>query len=261
MENRAFCKSIIKKEGARTNLTWAADGQSFTIGSSSQVRLLDFTYMHKVAINHVEDRMYHMMLGWQPVVDLNAVRDDFTCRVPGYSFLQEEHNGLRFGYKALSQRAWSSLYRRQQFTKSGRWLSQTCSAYFESESELRSEIFAAIHLTAGLPARGPEITSVKVCNTAQVMRSLVFREGRLLLVIEYNKARASNYHAFYIVRYLPPKLAELVYLYLVYVRPFTTFLAGQLASLTYMRPSFSSQTHGTGTNICPLCRQPISLNT
>jgi hypothetical protein len=146
--------------------------------------------------------MYHIMLGWQPVVDLNAVRDDFTCRSPGYSFLQEEHNGLRFGYKALSQRAWSSLYRGQHFTRSGRWLSQTCSAYFESESELRSEIFAAIHLTAGLPARGPEITSVKVCNTAQVMRSLAFREGRLLLVIEYNKARASNYHAFYIVRYL-----------------------------------------------------------
>jgi hypothetical protein len=45
--------------------------------------------MHKVAINHVEERMYHIMLGWQPVVDLNAVRDDFTCRSPGYSFLQD----------------------------------------------------------------------------------------------------------------------------------------------------------------------------
>jgi hypothetical protein len=60
------------------------------------------------------------------------------------------------------------------------------------------------------------------------MRNLIFREGRLLLVIEYNKARTSNYHAFYIVRYPPPKLARLVYLYLVYVRPFISFLAGQL---------------------------------
>jgi hypothetical protein len=228
IELKAFGKSIIKKEGARTNLTWAADGQSFTIGSSSQVRLLDFTYMHKVAVTHVEERIHHLMLGWQPEVDLNTIRDDFTCRVPGYSFLQEEENGLRFGYKALSRRAWSSSYRGQPFAKSGRWLTQTCSAYFESESALNSEIFTAMYLRAGLPARGPEITSVKVCNTAQVIRSLIFREGRLLLVIEYNKARASNYHAYYVVRYLPPKLAWLVYLYLAYVRPFAAFLAGQL---------------------------------
>jgi hypothetical protein len=133
IELKAFGKSIIKKEGARTNLTWATDGQSFTIGSSSQVRLLDFTYIHNVAVTHVEECMHYLMLGWQPAVDLNTIRDDFTCGVPGYSFLQEEHNGLRFGYKALSQRAWSSSYRGQPFTKSGRWLSQTCSAYFESE--------------------------------------------------------------------------------------------------------------------------------
>jgi hypothetical protein len=60
------------------------------------------------------------------------------------------------------------------------------------------------------------------------MRNLIFREGRLLLVIEYNKARALNYHAFYIVRYLPPRLAKLVYLYLVYIRPFINFLISQL---------------------------------
>ncbi|PMD52182.1 uncharacterized protein K444DRAFT_545924 [Hyaloscypha bicolor E] len=184
--------------------------------------------MHQVSVIKVEERVSHLMLGWQPAVDLRTVRDDFTCRAPGWSFLQEEQNGLRFAYKALLHRTWSSAYLGQPFAKAGRWLVQTCSAYFESESELRSEIFAAIHLTAGLPARGPEITSIKVCNTAQVMRNLIFREGRLLLVIEYNKARASNYHAFYIVRYLPQRLAELVYLYLVYIRPFISILASQL---------------------------------
>ena len=78
IELKAFRKSVIKKEGAQTNLTWAADGQSFTIGNSSQVRLLDFTYMHKVAVTHVEERIHHLMLGWQPEVDLNIIRDDFT---------------------------------------------------------------------------------------------------------------------------------------------------------------------------------------
>lgn len=120
----------------------------------------------------VEERVGHIMLGWQPAVDLCTIRDDFTCRAPGWSFLQEEQNGLRFAYKALSRRAWSSSYLGQPFAKAGRWLVQMCSAYFESESELRSEILAAIDLIAGLDARGPESTSIKVCNTAQVMRNL-----------------------------------------------------------------------------------------
>jgi hypothetical protein len=86
IELKAFSKSIIKKEGAQTNLTWAADGQSFTIGSSSQVRLLDFTYMHKVAINHVEERMYHMMLGWQPVVILTLFGTILPVDLPAIPF-------------------------------------------------------------------------------------------------------------------------------------------------------------------------------
>ena len=31
IELRAYGKSIVKKEGARANLAWAADGQSFSI--------------------------------------------------------------------------------------------------------------------------------------------------------------------------------------------------------------------------------------
>lgn len=228
LELRAFGRSIVKKEGGRTNLTWAADGHSFTIGASDRVSLLDFTYMHHTAIKKLEERTSQLMLGWAPAVELASVRDDFICKTPGWSFLEEERNNLRFAYKSLSRRAWSSYYLGQPFAKAGSWLPSACSAYFKSEAEMNIEIFAAIHLTASLPGRGPEITSTKVYNTEQVMRNVIFREGRLLLVTEYNKARASNNYAFYIVRYLPPRLAELVYMYLVYIRPFVNFLAAQL---------------------------------
>jgi hypothetical protein len=228
LELRAFGRSIVKREGGRTNLTWAADGLSFTIGSSNQIALRDFTYMHHAAISKVEERVNQLMLGWEPVVDLGSIHDDFTCATPGWSFLEEEQNNLRFAYKALSRRAWSSVYRKQPFAKHGHWLPETCSAYFLGEAELNKELFAAIHFKAGLPARGTEITSIRIYNTAEVLRNVIIREGRVLLVIGYNKARASNFHAFYIVRYLPPRLAQLVFLYLVYIRPFTDFLAAQL---------------------------------
>jgi len=90
--------------------------------------------------------------------------------------------------------------------------------------ELRSEIFIAIHFTISLLTRGTEITSIRTHNTIEVMRNLIFREGRLLLIIGYNKARALNYYAFYIVRYVLPRLARPMFLYLVFIRPFIDFL-------------------------------------
>lgn len=53
---------------------------------------------------------------------------------------------------------------------------------------MRNKIFVAIHLTASLPTQGTEITSIRIHNTAEIMRNFIFREDRLLLVIRYNKA-------------------------------------------------------------------------
>jgi hypothetical protein len=49
-----------------------------------------------------------------------------------------------------------------------------------------------------------------------------------MIITSYNKARASNNHAFYIVRYLPPGLDTSVFKYLAYIRPFVDFLARRL---------------------------------
>jgi hypothetical protein len=49
-----------------------------------------------------------------------------------------------------------------------------------------------------------------------------------LIIIPYNKARALNNYAFYIIQYLPKGLDLSILKYLVYIRPFLNFLAGQL---------------------------------
>lgn len=92
----------------------------------------------------------------------------------------------------------------------------------------RNEIFVALHLTAGLPGRGTEITSIRLRNTKLATRNVFVREGQILIVISYSKSRASNNHAFYTVRYLPKDLACAVLAYLTYIRPFIDFLANRL---------------------------------
>jgi hypothetical protein len=41
-ELKAFAKAIIKREGVPSNLSWAPDGQSFTLGNNKKIQLFDF---------------------------------------------------------------------------------------------------------------------------------------------------------------------------------------------------------------------------
>ena len=63
----------------------------------------------------------------------------------------------------------------------------------------------------------------------------------MIVVISYNKARASNNYAFYIVRYLPPDLSLSLLKYLAIVRPAMNFLANQLKLSHYASNEFFFQ--------------------
>ncbi|KJZ70143.1 hypothetical protein HIM_10450 [Hirsutella minnesotensis 3608] len=228
LELKAFGKSIIKKEGYRSNLTWSLDGQSFTIGNDKVVHLSEFCTAHRDAIWRVQEQVDEMMLGWKPTEDLCAISDDLTNNVPGWCFLDSPENGLMGKYKAMTRRAWSSSFRDAALAKAGQWLSCSCLTYLEAGIELATKIFVALHLTAGLPGRGTEITSIRLRNTKLATRNVFVREGQMIIVISYSKSRASNNHAFYTARYLPQGLASSVLTYLSYIRPFIDFLANRL---------------------------------
>ncbi|PWI64550.1 hypothetical protein PCL_09563 [Purpureocillium lilacinum] len=228
LELKAFGKSIIKKEGYRSNLTWSLDGQSFTIGNDKVVHLSDFCTAHSVAIWRVQEQVDEMMLGWEPMEDLSTIADDLTNKVPGWCFLDSPENGFVGKYKAMTRRVWLSSFRGSALAKAGQWLSCSCLTYLEAGIELATKIFVALHLTAGLPGRGTEITSIRLRNTKLAARNVFVREGQILIVISYSKSRASNNHAFYTVRYLPKDLASSVLAYLTYIWPFIDFLANRL---------------------------------
>ena len=158
------------------------------------------------------------MLGWEPELDLGAVRDDLTCRVPRWCFLDDLANHFAGKYKALARRAWLSPFREQRLAKAGHWLPGACHMYFDTAYRLYSVVFASFHLTAGLPARAPEGTSLRLRNTERAIRNIFIREGQVIAIVSYNKARASNNNTFYVVRYLPQLLGLSIVIALVYIR-------------------------------------------
>ncbi|EXK24209.1 hypothetical protein FOMG_19053 [Fusarium oxysporum f. sp. melonis 26406] len=157
IELKAFAKSIVKRDGVPGNLTWAPDGQSFTIGDDKKVLLSEFCETHHKAVATVQEQ-------------------------------------------ALLHKLQKASFRGTPFAKSGHWNAETCHKYLSAGVELNKSAFAAIHLRAGLPGRGTEVTSIRYLNSKLFIRNVFFYDGRMIIIISYNKARASNNYAFYIVR-------------------------------------------------------------
>lgn len=75
-------------------------------------------------------------------------------------------------------------------------------------------------------------------NISIVIRNVFIREGRVLIVISYNKSCSTNNYVFYVVRYLENSLGNVLYLMLTYIWLFIDFLANQLDLLLYYSSKF-----------------------
>ena len=86
IDMRAYGRAIVKKEGARANLSWSGDGTSFSI-NDKKVQLLEFTSMHREVVTLVERSTMKLMFNWRPAIDLCIVKDDLTRNTIGWSFV------------------------------------------------------------------------------------------------------------------------------------------------------------------------------
>ncbi|EXK26017.1 hypothetical protein FOMG_17378 [Fusarium oxysporum f. sp. melonis 26406] len=238
IELKAFAKSIVKREGIPGNLTWAPDGRSFTIGDDKKVFLSEFCETHYKAVITVQEQVDEMLLGWQPDIDVSAIRDDLTCRKAGWSFIDKTENNLADIWETLLHRLQKSSFRDTPFTKSGHWNPETCHKYLSAGVELNKSAFAAIHFRASLPGRGTEVTSIRYLNSKLSIRNVFFYDGRMIIIISYNKARASNNYVFYIVRYVPIDLSLSLLKYLAIIRPVWEFLAETMRSARHDSKEF-----------------------
>jgi hypothetical protein len=228
IELKAFAKSIVKREGIPGNLSWDPDGQSFTIGHDTKFKLSEFCATHCKAIKLVRERVDEMMLGLEVDLDADEIQDDLTCRKAGWSFIQDAKNKLADTWERLADTLRSSSFRGKPFIKGTNWQVDTCIAYLNAGTDLSKLTFAASHLSGGLPGRGTEIATIRYINTTLAVRNVFFRGGQIIIIISYNKARASNNYAFYIVRYLPRELSQSLLRYLAIIRPVLGFIAKQL---------------------------------
>ena len=130
-----------------------------------------------------------------------------------------------------------------------RWVPSRVDKYLRRVSAFQLLLLLCIHFTGGMPGRSIEIGSIKWCNTRTALRNVFMLHGRLLVVLEYQKAQYSTNRAFYVVRALPPLVSQLLFCYLAFVQPFAESLSHQTSKLGSSSSSKESTSTSTSTSM------------
>ncbi|KAJ9634203.1 hypothetical protein H2199_009087 [Coniosporium tulheliwenetii] len=205
-------RAIARHEGARTNISWSLDGQTLGI-ANSQITMHQFRKTIHYAITRAQQQVEDLLFGWWPEVELELIKDNLSTHRPGYSVLTNPANKLQTSFRVLSRRAFSG---EGGFSLKGAGRTKAID-YLRGRDRLVRYIYAAIHLTSGMPARGEELRVIRWADTAAVARNIFIYRGQIILVFSYNKANTNRNNSFFIVRAPCPVVQKILFVYLAQI--------------------------------------------
>ncbi|KAK1046049.1 hypothetical protein LTR74_018029 [Friedmanniomyces endolithicus] len=102
------------------------------------------------------------------------------------------------------------------------WNRRGVERYRRVVTRFKEELMAVVHLTAGAPARGTELLTVRHRNgvEAKYQRGVFVEHGMMVFVTGYHKGFNASQNVKIIHRYVPREVGELVVYYLWLVEPF-----------------------------------------
>lgn len=219
-------RAIARREGPRTNISWSSDGLTLYI-ADTQIQMRHFRETIHNVIVRLQSLAQELLFGWWPEVQLDAVQDNLATHRPGFSFLAHPANKLQASFRALNKLAFSKQGGFSSETRRGRMKQKQ---YLNQSDEFVRLLYAAMHMTSGMPARGEEFRVLRWADTISVRRNIFIYKGSVILVFAYNKANTNTNNSFYIVRSPCPLVQRILYLYLVYIRPFRSLVSRDLGA-------------------------------
>ena len=157
------------------------------------------------------------MQGWRPHFNLHNMRDHFTNRSPGYSFVTEPSNGLADVYTHLLTRL--CTLGPHPLMHHDTWDVSAALDFLQRHEKLVVSIWLLLYLDAGQVPRLVDLNSLEVRNSHINLRGIFVYNNRLMYLIRSNKARRSTNHEFYVAGFPSRGCNADLFYYLVYIRP------------------------------------------
>ncbi|KAI7215535.1 hypothetical protein KC365_g13537 [Hortaea werneckii] len=172
----------------------------------------------------VEDLMFTPDADDIPAIPWQHLYDDPGNSEPGWSFIDNRRSRLPVnGHDWLFDRIRTRPNLSERFVRSGtsNGIDQKrMRDWFRQVIAFRGKLLALMHMTAGQPAHGPEILSIRHRNTVYGgHRNLFVENGMIVFVTRYHKGFEVTVDFKIIHRYLPREVGKLVVWYLWLVLP------------------------------------------
>jgi hypothetical protein len=219
-------------------ISWSDDGHSV---SYKGVRHLDMSalryfvrdqlekaqaQLEKLLLLHTQEKREDLDIRFW----IHRVVDDPTENQKRWSFLRHPQNlqgALPDREMWLLKRILETPWLQEEFihlesiVTEPTWNQKVCQDYLLLVDAFLERLLLLIHLTAGQPARGSEILSLRHVNTVNGHHRNVFIEGGMVsTVTTYHKGYSTTGNTKIIHRHLPKEVGELLIYYLWLVQPF-----------------------------------------
>jgi hypothetical protein len=219
----AFGRAISGSETPAFLLKWSDDGQTLSYRDDIEVHMEQFRRLPKVLLARAESLCEQLMYGWKPPCDLGSIKDDMANTTHGFSFVSHPKNGLAEAYLELSLKACTNQV--GPLSRKGRWDQKAILAYLKKEEALREVLAGLMLMTCGGQPRSPDLLNVRVRNHRTSERGLYVYNGYMIYITRSHKAKRSTNREFIVARFFPSQVGHLMYIHLVYIRPFVDLLA------------------------------------
>ncbi len=153
-------------------------------------------------------------------VDLAQIQDNVTFTTQSRSFITTLGNRLlgRLAQMLLRARSTESGMRLQ--TSNGQQRSKKVREYLRQLDRFLELTLGCVHIKSRQPARGSKIITMQHRNRLLQNRNVFVVDGAIITVVRYYKLQFQQNKPKVVLRFLPPRLEQVIVLYLGYLQPF-----------------------------------------
>ena len=172
-----------------------------------------------------------------PELDLQSIFDNAAEMAEEWNFLKDPRNEWEVdGKRWIWDRMFTEHEVQTKFIKGGlehttdrgqiRWNEKGVEDYFRQVRRFKEGLFVLVHMTAGAPARGTEVISIRHENgqLSRAQRGIFIDRGMVQFVTSYHKGYSASQKVKIIHRYVPKEVGELVVYYIWLIEPFVSIL-------------------------------------
>ncbi|PCD21222.1 hypothetical protein FGRA07_11749 [Fusarium graminearum] len=215
----AYGKGYRQKMGGQPSIRWSEDGEGlFHMGE--YISVTDFTHTLRDAVTDVEKRLDQLFGGfWQPVskkINMGRIVDNMIRLGAGQSFASNPKNvwlepGPAKVIRLIETSIWDST--RVQ------WKQQRVKRWLRDLKLLREALLVLVHTWGGLPGRGPETTTLRHCDSWQLMRNIFILDGQVMIVTDRDKMKAIRDIGRKVARFMPDRIGRIIVAYIAWLLP------------------------------------------